>query len=63
MTACGSGICVSSGSSCGDSWVEKMIQKTNKEHFIIILSSTGHSKDFWALKIKHIFKILKKLEE
>lgn len=53
---------MNSGSSCGDSWVEKMIQKTNKEHFII-LSSTGHSNDFRALKIKHIFKILKKLEE
>lgn len=53
---------MSSGSSCGDSWVEKMIQKTNKEHFII-LSSTGHSKDFRAVKIKHIFKILKTLEE
>lgn len=62
MTACGSGICVNSGSSCGDSWVEKMIQKTNKEHFII-LSSTGHSNDFRVLKIKHMFKILKKLEE
>lgn len=62
MTACGSGICVSSGSSCGDSWVEKMIQKTNKEHFIILFS-TGHSKEFRAVKIKRIFKILKKLEE